>query len=122
MEYYNTFYHTYADDTQVITLTPHDYSPLVRLHVQISKWISQNFMDSDLNFESHVKAITKAAYYHLKNRVTLEGYLLKQNLFICFFFFIRLECCNGVFTGLNKKNNRPPAAHLKCCCLSCCQH
>lgn len=29
-------------------------------------------MDSDLNFNSHIKTITKSAYYHLTNNIVLE--------------------------------------------------
>lgn len=48
MEYHNISYHTYADDTQLyISVTLHDYSPLLSLSKcihQINDWMCQNFL------------------------------------------------------------------------------
>lgn len=37
-------------------------------------------MDSDLNFNSHIKTITKSAYFHLKNIARIKGFLSKQDM------------------------------------------
>lgn len=37
-------------------------------------------IDSDLNFNSHMKAITKSAFYHLKNISKLRGLMSKKDL------------------------------------------
>jgi len=50
-------------------------------------------MDSDLNLNSHIKTITKSAYYHLKNKSRISE--------TC-----SLDYRNGVFTGLCKKSVR----------------
>uniref|UniRef100_A0A3Q3N5J5 Reverse transcriptase domain-containing protein n=1 Tax=Mastacembelus armatus TaxID=205130 RepID=A0A3Q3N5J5_9TELE len=48
MEYYNIDYHTYADDTQLyISVSSHDYSPLISLCEcinQVKEWMCQNFL------------------------------------------------------------------------------
>ena len=37
-------------------------------------------MDSDLNFNSHIKTITKSAHYHLKNISRIKGLMFQQHL------------------------------------------
>ena len=37
-------------------------------------------MDSDLNFNSHIKTIIKSAYYHLKNISRIKGLMSQQDL------------------------------------------
>ncbi|XP_068571421.1 uncharacterized protein [Cebidichthys violaceus] len=66
------------------------------------------FMDSDLNLNSHIKTITKSAYYHLKNISRIRGLMSQQDLekLVHAFIFSRLDYCNGVFTGLCKKSTR----------------
>ena len=65
-------------------------------------------MDSDLNFSSHTKTITKSAYYHLKNISRTRGLMSRRDLkkLIHIFIFSRLDYCNGVFTGLSKNSIR----------------
>ena len=62
-------------------------------------------IDSDLNFNSHMKAITKSAFYHLKNIVKLRGVMSKDDIekLVHAFISIRADYCNGLFTGLPKK-------------------
>ena len=36
-------------------------------------------MDSDLNLNSHIKTITKSAYYHLKNISRVKGLMSQQD-------------------------------------------
>ena len=58
-----------------------------------------------LNFNSHMKAITKSAFYHLKNIAKLRGFMSKDDLEKRIHAFIsrRVDYCNGLFTGLHKK-------------------
>lgn len=65
-------------------------------------------MDSDLNFNSHIKTVTKSAYYHLKNISRIKGLMSQQDLekLVHAFIFSRLDYCNSVFTGLPKKSIR----------------
>lgn len=65
-------------------------------------------IDSDLNFDKHIKAITKSAYYQLKNISRIKDPMSQQDLeklvnaFIC----SQLDYCNSVFTGPPKKSIR----------------
>uniref|UniRef100_A0AAQ5X7A8 Reverse transcriptase domain-containing protein n=1 Tax=Amphiprion ocellaris TaxID=80972 RepID=A0AAQ5X7A8_AMPOC len=65
-------------------------------------------MDSELSFEKHIKAITKSAYYHLKNISRIKGLMSQQDLekLVHAFIFSRLDYCNSIFTGLPKKTLR----------------
>ena len=65
-------------------------------------------MDSDLNFSSHIKTVTKSAYYHLKNISRIRGLMSRQDLekLVHAFIFSRLDYCNGFFTGLPKNSIR----------------
>ena len=62
-------------------------------------------IDSDLNFNSHIKLIRKSAFYHLKNIARIRGYMSKQDLekLIHAFISSRLDYCNSLFNGLPKK-------------------
>uniref|UniRef100_A0A3B1IP97 Reverse transcriptase domain-containing protein n=1 Tax=Astyanax mexicanus TaxID=7994 RepID=A0A3B1IP97_ASTMX len=62
-------------------------------------------MDSDLTFNSHVKAVTKSAFYHLKNINKIRDFLSKADLekLIHAFISSRIDYCNGLLTGLPKK-------------------
>ncbi|KAJ0016364.1 hypothetical protein NQD34_014654 [Periophthalmus magnuspinnatus] len=62
-------------------------------------------MDSDLNFNSHIKSITSAAFCHLKNIAKIKGILSKPDLerLIHAFVCSRLDYCNGLLTGLSKR-------------------
>ena len=70
-------------------------------------------MDSDLNLDRHIKAITKSAYYHLINISRLKDLMSQQDLEKLFqtFIFSRLDYCNSIFTGL-------PKSHLDNCSSS----
>jgi len=52
-----------------------------------------------------MKAITKSAFYHLKNIVKLRGVMSKDDIekLVHAFISIRADYCNGLFTGLPKK-------------------
>ena len=69
-------------------------------------------IDSDLNFNSHMKAITKSAFYHLKNIARLRGFMSNDDLEKVIHAFIssRVDSCNGLFTGLQKKTLTPASS------------
>ncbi len=65
-------------------------------------------LEKDLSFSSHVKAVTKSAYYHLKNISRIRCFASSQNLEKLVHTFItnRVDYCNGLLTGLPKKTIR----------------
>uniref|UniRef100_A0A8C6S839 AIG1-type G domain-containing protein n=1 Tax=Neogobius melanostomus TaxID=47308 RepID=A0A8C6S839_9GOBI len=69
-------------------------------------------MDSDLNLNSHIKAITSSAFYHLKNIAKIRGIVSKPDLerLIHAFVSSRLDYCNGLLTGLSKRAVRSSAS------------
>uniref|UniRef100_A0A672L323 Reverse transcriptase domain-containing protein n=1 Tax=Sinocyclocheilus grahami TaxID=75366 RepID=A0A672L323_SINGR len=65
-------------------------------------------LETDLSFSSHVKAVTKSAYYHLKNIARIRGFVSSQDLekLVHAFITSRVDYCNGLLTGLAKKTIR----------------
>ncbi len=65
-------------------------------------------LDTDLSFSSHVKAVTKSAYYHLKNIARFRCFVSSQDLekLVHAFITSRVDYCNGLLTGLPKKTIR----------------
>ncbi len=65
-------------------------------------------LETDLSFSSHVKAVTKSAYYHLKNIARIRCFVSSQDLekLIHAFITSRVDYCNGLLTGLPKKTIR----------------
>ena len=62
-------------------------------------------MDSDLNFNSHIKKSTKS-YINLRIYRGLKIYVTAElEKLVHAFIFSRIDC-NGVFTGLTKKSIR----------------
>ena len=63
-------------------------------------------IDSDLTFSSHIKSITKTAFYQLKNISRVKGFMSQtdQEKLIHAFISSRLEYCNGLLTGLPQKS------------------
>ena len=66
-------------------------------------------IDNNLNFNSHIKSVTKSAYFHLKNINKLRGYMSKEYLekIIHAFITSRIDYCNVLFTGLPKNCIEP---------------
>lgn len=56
-------------------------------------------MDSDLNFNFHIKTITKSASYLLNNRARIKGFMSKED---------RENDCNRVFTDTKKVQHVTP--------------
>ncbi len=65
-------------------------------------------LETDLSFSSHVKAVTKSAYYHLKNIARIRSFVSSQDLekLVHAFITSRVDYCNGLLTGLPKKTIR----------------
>ncbi len=65
-------------------------------------------LETDLSFSSHVKAVTKSAYYHLKNIARIRCFVSNHDLekLVHAFITSRVDYCNGLLTGLPKKTIR----------------
>ncbi|XP_073804985.1 uncharacterized protein [Danio rerio] len=65
-------------------------------------------LESDLSFNSHVKAVSKSAYYHLKNIARIRCFVSIEDLekLVHAFISSRVDYCNGLLTGLPKKTVR----------------
>ncbi len=65
-------------------------------------------LETDLSFSNHVKAVTKSAYYHLKNIARIRCFVSSQDLekLVHAFITSRVDYCNGLLTGLPKKTIR----------------
>ena len=60
-------------------------------------------IDSDLTFSSHIKSITKTAFYQLKNISRVKGFMSQTDQEKLIHAFSRLDYCNGLLTGLPQK-------------------
>ncbi len=65
-------------------------------------------LETDLSFSSHVKAVTKSAYYHLKIIARIRCFVSSQDLetLVRAFITSRVDYCNGLLTDLPKKTIR----------------
>ncbi len=65
-------------------------------------------LETDLSFSSHVKAVTKSAYYHLKNIARIRCFVSSEDLekLVHAFITSRVDYCNGLLAGLPKKTIR----------------
>ena len=101
-----------SDKTEVIVFGPQKTRESVNSYLKSLTLKPTNqvrnlgvIMDSDLNFNSHIKSITSSAFYHLKNTARIKGLLSKPDLerLIHAFISSRLDYCNGLLTGLSKR-------------------
>ncbi len=65
-------------------------------------------LETDFSFSSHVKAVTKSAYYNLKNISRMRCFVSSQDLekLVHAFITSRVYYYNGLLTGLPKKSIR----------------
>uniref|UniRef100_A0A669B7W6 Reverse transcriptase domain-containing protein n=1 Tax=Oreochromis niloticus TaxID=8128 RepID=A0A669B7W6_ORENI len=64
------------------------------------------WFDTVLSFESHIKEITKTAFYHLRNIARIRHVLSNDTAEILVHAFVssRIDYCNALFSGLPKKS------------------
>ena len=61
-------------------------------------------MDSDLKFDSQIKAVVKASFFQLRQRAKIKP-VLQRKLFetvIHAFITTRLDYCNALYVGANE--------------------
>ena len=61
--------------------------------------------DGNLNFEAHIRNVTKTAFYHLKNIAKVKPFLSQDDAGRLTHAFItsRVDYCNALLTGVPKK-------------------
>ena len=101
------------DKTEIIVFGPQKQRQSVISHLEKRSLIAKSqvrdlgvILDSDLNFNSHIKTVISSAYYHLKNIARVRGMMSKKDLETLIHAFVssRLDYCNGLLTGLSKKS------------------
>ncbi len=62
-------------------------------------------LETDLSFSSHVKAVTKSAYYHLKNVARIRCFVSSQDLekLVHVFITSRVDYCNVSSPAFQKR-------------------
>ncbi len=128
-------YHSYADDTHIyLALSPNDYKQMINKEkteviafgnkdevLKVNAYLDSRgqttknqvrnlgvILETDLSFSSHVKAVTKSAYYHLTNIARIRCFVSNHDLekLVHAFITSRVDNCNGLLTGLPKKTIR----------------
>jgi len=108
----NNFLQLNSDKTEIIVCGPQKQRESVISHLETLSLKPNNqvrnlgvMLDPDLNFNSHIKSITSAAFYHPKNIARIKGIVSKPDLerLIHAFVSSRLDYCNGLLTGLSKR-------------------
>ena len=101
-----------ADKTELLVVGPAKYEhQYENLSVNIDDCIISEsstvknlgvIFDSHLTFRSHIKAITKTAFFHLSNIAKIRPILslCDAEILIHTFVFSRLDYCNVLFSGL----------------------
>ena len=108
----NNFLQLNSEKTELIVFGPQKQRESVISHLEsLSLKPKQQvrnlgvILDSDLNFNSHIKSVISAAFYHLKNIAKIKGIVSKPDLerLIHAFVSSRLDYCNGLLTGISKQ-------------------
>ena len=64
-------------------------------------------LDSKLNFNAHIKSITKSGFYHLKNIARVRPFLSQANTETLMLLSPVVDYCNALLSGLSKKSVTP---------------
>ena len=106
----NNFLQLNSDKTEIIVCGPQKQIESVISHLETLSLKPNNqvrnlgvILDSDLN--SHIKSISSAAFYQLKNIARIKGIVSKPDIerLIHAFVSSRLDYCNGLLTRLSKR-------------------
>ena len=83
----NNFLQLNSDQTEIIVCGLQKQRESAISHLETPSLKPNNYvrnlvviLDSDLNFNSHIKSITSAAFYHLKNIARIKGIVSKPDL------------------------------------------
>ncbi len=62
-------------------------------------------LETDISFSSHIKSVTKSAYYHLKNIARIRSFVSSQDLekLVHAFITSRVDYCNGLLTTFQRR-------------------
>ncbi len=99
------FFQLNKEKTEVIAFGNKDEVLEVNAYLDFSGQTTKNqvrnlgvILVTDLSFSSHVKAVTKSAYYHLKNIASIRCFVSSQDLekLVHAFITSRVDYCNGL--------------------------
>ncbi|XP_049912330.1 uncharacterized protein LOC126397522 [Epinephelus moara] len=102
-----------GDKTEILLVGPQAKREIIlskpgSLAVQVKSEVTSLgvILDSDLNFKSHIKKVTKTAFFHLRNISKVRPFLSQQDAekLVHAFISSRLDYCNALFTGLPKQS------------------
>uniref|UniRef100_A0A669B8C0 Reverse transcriptase domain-containing protein n=1 Tax=Oreochromis niloticus TaxID=8128 RepID=A0A669B8C0_ORENI len=107
-----------TDKTELMVIGPHKFQHLSQnfiLRIDDSVINCRDkvknlgvWFDMVLSFESHVKEITKTAFYHLRNIARIRQVLSSDTAEVLVHAFVssRIDYCNALLSGLPKKSFR----------------
>ena len=75
-------------------------------------------LDSDLNLNSHIKAINRSAYYHLLNTLRIKDLMFKQDREKSVQAFVFRKLLQQHLHRPHRKITPSTPANSKCCCQS----
>lgn len=107
----NDFLHLNQDKTEIILFGNKEKRTTIAEYLETRALKTTNqvcnlgvVIDSDLTFNSHIKSVTKTAFYRLKNINGIKTFIDKkdQEMLIHAFISSRLDYYNGLLTGPKK--------------------
>ena len=108
----DNFFKLNEDKTEILTIGSNEQRESLRSRLSNLTVESNNtvknlgvFIDSELNFNTHISHVTKTAFFHLRNIARIRAYLSLDDAktLIHAFVFSRLDYCNALFSGLPRK-------------------
>ncbi|XP_068184064.1 uncharacterized protein [Antennarius striatus] len=112
----NNFLHLNSDKTEVVVLVPKTVRDVVPSDVITldgitfeAKTTARNLgviFDQDLSFNTHIKQVSRTAFFHLRNIAKIRHILKRSDAekLIHAFITSRLDYCNALFSGCPKKS------------------